>query len=54
VTEVSYDPGASGGGIVLEVVGLTKRYGSVVALDGAAFTAVPGRMKLRDAWRAGR
>jgi ABC-2 type transport system ATP-binding protein len=29
---------------VLEIVGLAKRYGPVVALDGAAFTAHPGRI----------
>jgi hypothetical protein len=53
---------------MLEINGLEKRYGTVVALDGASFTARPfviggrvysgavlqtgGRMKLRDAWRA--
>ncbi len=29
---------------MLEVLSLTKRYGSVTALDGAAFTARPGRL----------
>jgi ABC-2 type transport system ATP-binding protein len=29
---------------MLEIVGLTKRYGAVVALDGAAFAAAPGRI----------
>jgi ABC-2 type transport system ATP-binding protein len=29
---------------MLEVVGLSKRYGSVVALDGATFSAAPGRI----------
>ena len=29
---------------MLEVVGLSKRYGNVVALDGATFSATPGRI----------
>ena len=29
---------------MLEIDGLTKRYGPVVALDGASFTAAPGRI----------
>jgi ABC-2 type transport system ATP-binding protein len=29
---------------MLEVIDLAKRYGSVVALDGASFTAAPGRI----------
>jgi ABC-2 type transport system ATP-binding protein len=29
---------------MLEVMGLTKRYGPVVALDGATFSAAPGRI----------
>jgi len=29
---------------MLEIVDLAKRYGSVVALDGASFTATPGRI----------
>jgi ABC-2 type transport system ATP-binding protein len=29
---------------MLEVIDLTKRYGPVVALDGASFTAAPGRI----------
>lgn len=31
-------------GRMLELEGLTKRYGDVVALDGASFTVSPGRM----------
>src|SRR4029077_300828 len=30
--------------LMLEIVDLTKRYGPVVALDGASFTARPGRI----------
>jgi ABC-2 type transport system ATP-binding protein len=29
---------------MLEITGLAKRYGSIVALDGASFTAAPGRL----------
>lgn len=29
---------------MLEIVDLAKRYGTVVALDGASFTAQPGRL----------
>ena len=29
---------------MLEILDLTKRYGPVVALDGASFTARPGRI----------
>ena len=29
---------------MLEIDGLEKRYGTVVALDGASFTARPGRL----------
>ncbi len=29
---------------MLEISGLTKRYGPVTALDGASFTARPGRL----------
>ena len=29
---------------MLEIIDLAKRYGSVVALDGASFTARPGRI----------
>ena len=29
---------------MLEILGLTKRYGAVTALDGATFTAAPGRI----------
>jgi ABC-type sugar transport system ATPase subunit len=35
---------------MLEINGLSKRYGSVVALDGATFVVRPGR--LVEAWRA--
>ena len=29
---------------MLEIVDLAKRYGNIVALDGASFTAEPGRL----------
>ncbi|MFB3738756.1 MAG: ATP-binding cassette domain-containing protein, partial [Candidatus Velamenicoccus archaeovorus] len=35
---------ATAGGYVLEVRDLVKRYGDVVALDGASFTVPPGRI----------
>jgi ABC-2 type transport system ATP-binding protein len=39
------DPGAAREGVtVLEVCGLTKRYGDLVALDGATFSVAPGRI----------
>ena len=38
------DAARSAGGLGLEVAGLVKRYGDVVALDGCSLTVRPGRV----------
>ena len=44
VTPVTADPDVAGREVSLELIGLSRRFGSVVALDGLTFSVPPGEV----------
>jgi ABC-2 type transport system ATP-binding protein len=44
VTPVTVDPDVAGREVSLELIGLSRRFGSVVALDGLTFSVPPGEV----------